>query len=146
MDWIRRGLRFECQPDCGLCCTQATREGSVFLEAEDIERLARHLKLTPRTFVREFTVNESGELELSMSGDGSCRFLDGVRCSVHAARPLQCRSYPFLPLDGFTPIESAHTWRYEKKFCPGIGKGRLYRKREILEIARGRVDVDGFDV
>lgn len=146
MDWIRRGLRFECQPDCGSCCTSAAREGSVYLEPEDVERLAKYLKLTPRELVATHATRESGELEIAMRPSGDCRFLDGVRCSVYPARPLQCRTYPFLPLDGFTPIESAYTWRYEKKFCPGIGKGRLYRKSEIADIARARVDVDGFEV
>lgn len=146
MEWIRRGLRFECQPECGACCTADAREGSVFLEPDDIARLSKFLKLTERAFVREHTRNEEGELGLAMSESGNCRFLEGGRCTVHEARPLQCRTYPFLPRDGFTPIESPYTWRYEKKFCPGIGKGRLYRKTEITAIMRGRVDVGGFDV
>jgi Fe-S-cluster containining protein len=146
MDWIRRGLRFECQPECGRCCTRAVRDGSVFLEPEDIERLARRLSLSPRAFAREYTVDEDGEIALAMRDDGDCRFLDDGRCSVYRDRPLQCRTYPFLPRDGFTPIESPYTWRYEQQFCPGIGKGRLYRKKEIEAIVRGRVDVGGFDV
>ena len=146
MEWIRRGLRFECEPDCGLCCTAEAREGSVFLERDDLERLARFLSLTPRAFARKYTIDEYGEIALAMHNTGSCQFLEDARCSVYEARPLQCRTYPFLPQDGFTPIESPYTWRYEKKFCPGIGKGRLYRKKEIGDIMRGRVDVDGFAV
>lgn len=143
--WIRRGLRFACQPDCGKCCTTDERDGSVFLEPGDIERLARHLGMTPRAFVSKHTFSECGEIELAKNDEGSCCFLDHERCSVYEARPQQCRTYPFLPLDGFTPIESQYTWRYEKKFCPGIGKGRLYSKDEIVSIMRGRADVDGFD-
>ena len=146
MEWIRRGLRFECQPDCGNCCTGGAREGSVFLEPGDVERLAASLKLTREAFVREHTRSEDGELALSMRESGDCRFLSDGKCDVYDARPLQCRTYPFLPVDGFTPIESPYTWRYEKKFCPGIGKGRLYRKDEITDISRGRVDVGGFSV
>lgn len=146
MEWIRRGLRFECQPECGRCCTAQEREGSVYIEPDDIDRLARALKLTPRIFVSRYTRNDSDELELIMEESGSCPFLADDRCSVHPARPLQCRTYPFLPRDGFTPIETSTAWRREKRFCPGIGKGRLYRKEEILAISRGRADVGGFDV
>ena len=143
-DWIRRGLRFECQPDCGKCCTNEAREGSVFLEAFDVERLARRLGITPQAFAAELTTGEDDERELAQR-DGACVFLEEGRCTVYEDRPIQCRVYPFFPLDGFSPIESEYTWRYEKRFCPGIGKGRLYRKAEIEERLRGRLDVAGFD-
>ncbi len=144
VEWIQRGLRFECQPDCGKCCTN-DREGSVFVEPADIEALARKLSMTPRAFALAHTTREVGcDLELKKTSEGHCVFLDDRACTVHEAKPLQCRVYPFLPLDGFTPIESEFTWRYEKKFCPGIGKGRLYSKREIVAISRGRGEVRGF--
>lgn len=146
MEWIRRGLRFECQPECGKCCSNE-REGTVFLEPDDIARLAAHLGISARRFLEEFTsVEAEGDRELAKAPDGSCVFLDDKRCLVQEAKPLQCGAYPFLPLDGYTPIESPITWRYEKRFCPGIGKGRLYRKSEIASIARGRGAVEGFDV
>ncbi|MCA9712053.1 MAG: YkgJ family cysteine cluster protein [Myxococcales bacterium] len=145
MEWIGDGLRFQCQPGCGRCCTRSVREGSVFLEPEDLERLARALQLSPSEFARDFTVDERGELALAMDDDGDCRFLASGRCLVYRDRPLQCRAYPFLPKEGFTPLESPHTWRYEQQFCPGIGQGRLYRKEEIAAILRDRVDVDGFE-
>ena len=37
LPWIRRGLRFECQPDCGKCCTQDNREGSVYRVGRVVE-------------------------------------------------------------------------------------------------------------
>jgi hypothetical protein len=144
VDWIKRGLRFECQPDCGKCCTNE-REGSVFVEPADIEALAKKLSLTARAFALAYTVREEGsDLELKKTAEGQCVFLENRACTVHEAKPLQCRAYPFLPLDGFTPIESRFTWSYEKKFCPGIGKGRLYSKREIAAVSRGRGGVQGF--
>jgi Fe-S-cluster containining protein len=146
VDWIKRGLRFECQPDCGKCCTNE-REGSVFLEPADVERLAAKLDLSPHRFLAKYTTREEGsELELAKTREGHCVFLSERKCTVQDAKPLQCAAYPFLPLDGFTPIESHYTWRYEKTFCPGIGKGPLYPKSRIVAISRGRGWVEGFDV
>jgi uncharacterized protein len=144
VDWIKRGLRFECQPDCGKCCT-SVREGSVFLEPPDIESLARKLQVSEHELVEKYTTREEGsELELAKNAAGDCVFLVDRACSVQDAKPFQCRAYPFLPQDGFTPVESPFTWRYEKKFCPGIGKGPLYPKKTIVAISRGRGDVGGF--
>lgn len=144
VDWIKRGLRFECQPDCGKCCTN-DREGSVFVEPADIEALAKKLSMSQQAFARAYTTREEGcDLELKKTPEGHCVFLVDRACTMHEAKPIQCRAYPFLPLDGFTPVESAFTWGYEKKFCPGIGKGRLYSKREIAAISRGRGFVQGF--
>jgi hypothetical protein len=144
VEWIKRGLRFECQPNCGKCCT-SEREGSVFVEPADIEALAKKLSMTARTFARTYVVREEGsDLELRKTGDGDCVFLENRTCAVHDAKPLQCRAYPFLPLDGFTPIESPFTWRHEKTFCPGIGKGPLHSRREIAAVSRGRGYVPGF--
>ena len=45
MRWIKKGLRFECQPDCGHCCSQSMFgkgdvEG-VFLSKRDVGRLQK---------------------------------------------------------------------------------------------------------
>ncbi|MGH9332909.1 MAG: YkgJ family cysteine cluster protein, partial [Vicinamibacteria bacterium] len=83
MEWIKRGLRFECQPDCGKCCT-SEREGSVFVEPSDIEELAKALPMTPRAFVSGFTTREEGcDLELKKTPRGHCVFLVDQRCTVH---------------------------------------------------------------
>ena len=144
--WIKRGLRFQCQPHCGKCCTVDERDGSVFLEPIDVERLSEHLGISVHDFGARYATQELSEMELAKQSNGRCVFLTDGRCTVYDARPLQCRTYPFLPLDGYTPIECETSWRHEKKFCPGIGKGRLYRKDEIRAIMRGRADVDGFSV
>ena len=51
-------------------------------EAEFIDR---HTRLAPNR----------QQLALLDQADGSCAFLDGNRCSVYAARPEQCRTFPF---------------------------------------------------
>ena len=56
-------------------------------------------------------------------------FLRDKRCSVYKSRPVQCRTWPFWPENMNSKI-----WNNEiSKNCPGIGKGKIIKKREILK-------------
>lgn len=146
MSWWAEGLRFECQPDCGRCCSKE-REGEVFVEPNDIAGLAESLGLTSHDFYGLYVLrNEDDDMVLRLAAEGDCIFLKEGACSVYAARPLQCRSYPFLPPDGYSPVESPWTWRRERDFCPGIDRGRLHSADEILRVQRGNTPIRGFDV
>ena len=146
MSWWSDGLRFECQPDCGRCCSKE-RDGEVFVEPSDIHTLARVLGLPVHDFHMEFVArNQDDELVLRLAADGDCVFLHEGACRVYSGRPLQCRTYPFLPLDGFSPVETPWTWEREKEFCPGIDRGRLHSTEEIARIQRGRAPALGFEV
>jgi Fe-S-cluster containining protein len=77
--------------ECGNCC-------KVFrpsLEAEDIDRLARRLKIPRVDFIRQYLVAYE-------NGQGSffkltpCPFLVDNVCTVYQDRPDVCRSYPDL--------------------------------------------------
>jgi Fe-S-cluster containining protein len=123
------------------------REGVVYLEPVDLERLGKALGLTAREVRYRFAGrDEDGELVLGRNEQGDCVFLSRSQCSVYDARPIQCQSYPFLPLTDFTPVESASWWRREKDHCPGIGQGRFYSKKQIEAIARGKSPAKGFEV
>lgn len=84
---------FECS-GCGTCCRWG---GSVLLEDEDVGLLARHLGLSEAVFIEKHTRLAPNRRQLALldQADGSCAFLEGDRCSVYAARPGQCRSFPF---------------------------------------------------
>ena len=144
MMWIENGVRFQCEPDCGKCCTSANRDGKVYLEAFDIEALAEHLEMKKHIFAEEFVESENEHLVLKKT-EKRCCFLKDATCTVHEARPVQCRSYPFLPLTNFSPIQSQSSWISEKNYCPGIDSGRLYSKKEIINITRGQAEAPGFN-
>lgn len=79
----------------GLCCYRLP--GSVlFVTATDINRLARHFDLTDGEVRQRYIENRN---TFKVKEDGSCIFLlDGKlsrRCSIHLARPQQCRDFPY---------------------------------------------------
>lgn len=93
---VEKGIleAFKCS-GCGECCRWT---GSVLLTESDIERLAAHLAMTEQGFIDRHTRLAPNRIQLALldQADGSCAFLAGDRCSVYAARPGQCRTFPFV--------------------------------------------------
>jgi Fe-S-cluster containining protein len=79
---------------CGDCCRWT---GSVLLSDADLPRLAAHLGLSEQAFIDGHTRLAPNRKQLALLDqlDGSCVFLEGNRCRVYAARPEQCRTFPF---------------------------------------------------
>ena len=79
----------------GYCCYRL--KGSVLLiNSDDINRLARHYSISDGEARKRFMENRS---TLKVKDDGSCIFQaqDKMvkRCTVHHARPQQCRLFPY---------------------------------------------------
>jgi Fe-S-cluster containining protein len=105
---------FRCRRS-GNCC--ARPDGIVRVDADEIRALAAQVGLTEAAF-RSRYVARSGDRLLDAPG-GRCVFLqDGVEatCTVHPARPRQCRDWPFWPAlrDDPAALAAARRW------CPGI--------------------------
>jgi Fe-S-cluster containining protein len=99
---------FECTK-CGRCC-QHDGERRVVVSSEEVVALSRLTALPPAAFLRP------SEPALQSRADGACVFLDAARrCSVYAARPTQCRTYPWWP-ELVTPLG----WLRERARCEGI--------------------------
>jgi len=134
-------LRFKCT-GCGQCCS-GDPDYYVFLSAREAEAIRRLLEVTPGWFKRRYLSRvPEGELVINNQGGGRCVFLDGDnRCRVYAARPLQCRTYPFW----HEVVESRAGWRREARRCEGIDNGGvvpLSRIRAQLALHDGADDED----
>jgi len=100
----------------GRCCTGES--GNIFVSPQEIKALAKLLKLSETEFRQTYLEKRGYKFSLKerivgMSHD--CIFFDRETngCSVYAARPQQCRTFPF--------------WDYFKtrvgelkRECPGI--------------------------
>ena len=123
-------MRFTCQTGCTKCCRL---RGSVYLTEADLHRAAAYLGLTPAEFEARHVVRYRHVLRLRKlpRGQDHCRFVTGEGCSIHPAKPTQCRTYPFWP----SLVESRTRWGPEGKFCPGIHQGPLVQINTARETA-----------
>ena len=119
------GLRFECQPGCTACCEQ---NGFVYLTEDDLLRAAQFLGMSAADFERRFVYRTRNQMRLRIPRSARCYFLRDGGCSIHPAKPAQCRQFPFWP----ELVESRREWLKTARYCPGIGKGPLIR----IEAAR----------
>ena len=83
---------YQCQR-CTNCCRWP---GFVRVDDDDIQAIARHLRMTEHDFIQEFTRlrPQRDGLALIDKGNGECIFLDGRDCRVQAAKPGECRGFP----------------------------------------------------
>ncbi len=109
-------LRFECQSRCTECCR---RQGFVYLTEGDLKRAAEFLGMTAAAFERKYVYRTRNRRRLKVPRDSHCHFLEDGGCSIHPAKPTQCRAFPFWP----ELLESRREWRKTARYCPGVGKG-----------------------
>ncbi|MDQ2842791.1 MAG: YkgJ family cysteine cluster protein [Acidobacteriota bacterium] len=121
-------LRFACQPGCTKCCQV---RGFVYLTEDDLRRAASFLRMEPREFEAKYVIRYPTLLRLRKPLDSQCHFLTETGCSIHPAKPTQCRLYPFWP----ELVEDHTAWKREAQSCPGIGKGELVQIGTALEVA-----------
>src|SRR5271169_5416748 len=121
-------MRFSCQPGCTRCCTQ---KGWVYLSVEDVPRLAAFLGMSPGEFQRRYVYSTKRTLRLRIR-QGQCPFLKANGCSVHPAKPTQCRVFPFWP----ELIEDKKELAETAQWCPGIGKGDVVLVETLEQSAR----------
>jgi hypothetical protein len=123
--WYQDGLAFECTR-CGACCTGAP--GYVWVNAEEIARLAEFRGETVERFSRAFVRRVGADYSLIEKPGGDCVFWDKQSgCTVYPARPVQCQTWPFWPEN----IATRDDWARVERVCPGSGRGRVYGVEEV---------------
>lgn len=121
-----KGIHFKCQK-CGACCTG--EPGAVYIDIDESRLVANFLGMEYHTFRQEYLLHLGDRDSLREDPQGRCVFYHNG-CAIYTVRPNQCRTYPFW----FQNLRSERNWQKAVKECPGIGKGRKYKKNEILRL------------
>ena len=120
-----QGLRFECQR-CGNCCTG--EPGFIFVDKHEAVKIAQYVSQDLSSFIDEYLYLFRTGYSIKEHDDGRCLFYrEG--CAIYPVRPMQCRTFPFW----FENLRSQKKWRRVTRECPGIDKGPLYSKEQIIE-------------
>lgn len=128
--WYKDGIKFECT-GCGKCCTGSP--GYVWLRDSEIEKIAEHLQISIKEFLRKYTRLVNGKVSLLEDKKSfDCVFLkDQKFCTIYNVRPKQCKTYPFWD----EVFSSEDAWMEESTRCEGINKsdGTSFSEDEIQE-------------
>ena len=135
-EWYGDGLRFECTM-CGACCTGPP--GFVAFSDDDAKNMASALGMSLGRFLDTYT-HDTGEPgvgrslnEVETEHGYDCVFLDRetmpgkALCSIHEARPLQCRTFPWWP----EHIKTPRAWQRLSRECEGVGRGPIVPVEQI---------------
>jgi Fe-S-cluster containining protein len=129
------GLQFSCTR-CSSCCRYES--GYVFLNKKDVMRLAAECQMKYTDFVCTYcrwipwSWGEGERLErlsLKEKTNFDCIFWKNG-CTVYAARPLQCVTFPFWE----DILSSSASWALARTGCPGMDRGKCYSGEEIQSI------------
>jgi hypothetical protein len=129
--WYITGLAFACS-GCGQCCA-GPEEGFVWATEEELDAIAKFLRMTPRAFRARY-VRQIGQrfslVEKKPSRD--CIFLKNGKCEIYSVRPTQCRTWPFWQSN----IDSPDDWASAGMRCSGINRGELHSIEDIQKKAQ----------
>ena len=126
--WYKDGLRFKCT-GCGDCCTGSP--GYVWVNKHEIAQIAELMGMEIGQFEARYVRLVGVRKSLVEYKNGDCVFFDNKtrKCGVYAARPRQCRTWPFWESNTRTP----QAWAETCQVCPGSGHGRLYSLEQVDE-------------
>jgi hypothetical protein len=99
------------------------------LTEKDLRLAAARLGLRTAQFEHRFVYRTTHLLRLRKPHGRQCPFLLAGGCSIHPAKPTQCRLFPFWP----ELVVSVRAWRHVARSCPGIGTGPLIQIGTALE-------------
>jgi Fe-S-cluster containining protein len=102
--------------DC-LTCANCCKTTSPIFYQNDIERVAKSLRMKPGAFVEKYLrIDEDNDYVLKSS---PCPFLDGENyCSVYEDRPKACREYPHT--DRKKMVQITELTFKNTKVCPAV--------------------------
>jgi Fe-S-cluster containining protein len=112
--WYQSGLKFKCT-ECGKCCTGGP--GYVWIDVSEAANIASFLKISTEQFMARYTRLTFGRIALlEKQPTFDCIFLKDKKCQIYAARPHQCRRFPWWKEN----LQSPESWSQAAQHCEGI--------------------------
>lgn len=103
------------QVDC-LSCANCCRVATARLLERDLERLARHFRLSVEKFKGQYAEkNEEEGWILRRDPERGCVFLSGNECTVYEVRPAACVDFPHM-VRGSGSVPS-RMWQFIDRAC-----------------------------
>jgi uncharacterized protein len=99
---------------CGNCCKVATAR----LLDRDVERIAKHLRIKPHIFVRDYCDESDDEGLILKRTDAGCVFLEGKLCSIYETRPAACDDFPHLVRGAGSLVSRMWQMKDRATYCP----------------------------
>jgi Fe-S-cluster containining protein len=128
LHYFKRGIRFSCT-GCGKCCLGHNGYEYVYFSLEERRCAALLLNLSLGVFTKKYMRKTEGFFHLKFE-KGACPFLKKNKCLIYAARPEQCRTWPF-----WKENMTEGVWEKEvAPYCPGIGNGTYFSLAEIRRV------------
>ena len=95
----------------------------------EIQAIAAEIEMDAENFEDQYIRKIGIRKSLKEFPNGDCFLFDNQtrKCTVYAARPQQCKTWPFWDSN----LQSPDTWAETCAQCPGSGKGKLYQLEEI---------------
>ena len=154
-------VKFHCTK-CGACCSYPGL--IVNVTPRDVRVLAKQLKADASALLKvlAFYQVEPGSMDeaevqermvfpavkthkgmaylgLLKQASGECIFLKDNKCTIYAARPRICQSFPFTYKKTERGIETSLT-RFATTSCPGIGQGEPVNEQKVKATGRSILD------
>ncbi len=127
------GIRFECTR-CGACCTG--EPGIVYMDSDEVRRAAAFLDIPEEVLAERMLTPFKDGYTVREAEQGRCIFYENG-CVIYPVRPVQCATFPFW----FQNMTSLPAWEENRLRCPGIGRGRLFSREEILTLVQASYPV-----
>ena len=88
----------------------------MYLSEADLARAAKFVGMSRAAFERKYVYRTRNRMRLRVPRRAHCHFLYEGGCSIHEAKPTQCRIFPFWP----ELVDHPTAWAKKAKYCPGI--------------------------
>ena len=132
--WYEQGVKFSCQSGCTRCCGGAP--GDVWVTDAEVRAIAELMQMPELEFEKKYVrfYFMTGRKSLKERTNGDCVMLKESGCGIYAARPKQCRDYPFWP----EVMKNVFNWVTEAQRCPGINVGEHHAAPRIVELLKSQ--------